>query len=155
MTRIELDGSGDTPSAFDRNEPLLCLRDVVSQLLDFRLEESFSRAIGIPIGFKVGDRLSALSGERLLAGLQGRSHARFQFGNPLLDGGDARSLLAILTDRQGERLLGPLDRIRNRYEDCRRGSPGCGRGAHGVWCDHPGQRRREHESVGRPMYSMS
>ena len=48
-----------------------------------------------------------------------------------------------------------LDSIRNRYEDCRRRSPGCGRGACGVWCDHPGQRRREHESVGRPMYSMS
>ena len=25
----------------------------------------------------------------------------------------------------------------------------------GIWCDHPGQRHREHESAGRPMYSMS
>ena len=24
-----------------------------------------------------------------------------------------------------------------------------------VWCDHPGQRHREHEGAGRPMYSMS
>jgi hypothetical protein len=48
-----------------------------------------------------------------------------------------------------------FDGVRNRYEDCRRRSPGCGRRACGVWCDHPGRRRREHESVGRPMYSMS
>ena len=25
----------------------------------------------------------------------------------------------------------------------------------GVWCDHPGQRHREHECAGRPMYRMS
>jgi hypothetical protein len=31
-----------------------------------------------------------------------------------------------------------------------RSAKGCG-----VWCDHPGQRHREHASVGRPMYSMS
>ena len=24
----------------------------------------------------------------------------------------------------------------------------------GVWCDHPGQRHREHEGAGRPMYSI-
>ena len=48
-----------------------------------------------------------------------------------------------------------LDRIRNRYESLRRRSSGCGRRACSVWCDHPGQRRREHESVGRPIYSMS
>jgi hypothetical protein len=32
---------------------------------------------------------------------------------------------------------------------------GCERHACGVWCDHPGQRRREHEGAGRPIYSMS
>ena len=32
---------------------------------------------------------------------------------------------------------------------------GCERKARGVWCDHPGQRRREHEGVGRPIYIMS
>jgi hypothetical protein len=32
---------------------------------------------------------------------------------------------------------------------------GCERRARGVWCDHPGQRRREHEGVGRPIYIMS
>ncbi|MFY9735683.1 MAG: hypothetical protein WAL02_11210, partial [Rhodoplanes sp.] len=25
----------------------------------------------------------------------------------------------------------------------------------GVWCDHPGQRRWEHEGAGRPMHCMS
>ena len=25
----------------------------------------------------------------------------------------------------------------------------------GVWCDHPGQRHREHEGAGRPIHSMS
>ena len=25
----------------------------------------------------------------------------------------------------------------------------------GLWCDHPGQRHREHEGAGRPMNSMS
>ena len=25
----------------------------------------------------------------------------------------------------------------------------------GVWCDHPGQRRREHEGAGRPTRTMS
>ena len=25
----------------------------------------------------------------------------------------------------------------------------------GVWCDHPGQRHRERESAGRPIYTMS
>ncbi|MES1972587.1 MAG: DNA polymerase Y family protein [Pseudomonadota bacterium] len=45
--------------------------------------------------------------------------------------------------------------IGNRYEAprCQRSccdSPSCS-----VWCDHPGQRHREHESVGRPMYTMS
>jgi Integrase core domain len=48
-----------------------------------------------------------------------------------------------------------LDSIRSRYESRRRQSLRCGRRACGVWCDHPGQRRREHESVGRPIYSMS
>ena len=64
-----LGGPGEAASAFDRKEPLLLLRVVVSQLLDLRLEESFSRAVGFPIGFKPGDRLSAFSSERLLAGL--------------------------------------------------------------------------------------
>jgi hypothetical protein len=31
----------------------------------------------------------------------------------------------------------------------------CGFRDRGVWCDHPGQRHREHESAGRPMYTMS
>jgi hypothetical protein len=105
-------GPGDTPSAFNRKEPLLRLRDVVFQLLDLRLEESFSRAVGIPIGFEASDRLSALSSQSLLTGLQSRSHARFQLGNPLLNGGDADGLMAILTDRQRKRLLGALQRVR-------------------------------------------
>ena len=25
----------------------------------------------------------------------------------------------------------------------------------GVWCDHPGQRHREHEGAGRPVHTMS
>jgi hypothetical protein len=32
---------------------------------------------------------------------------------------------------------------------------GCGFQDRGVWCDHPGQRHREHEGVGRPMRTMS
>jgi hypothetical protein len=32
---------------------------------------------------------------------------------------------------------------------------GCGFSDRGVWCDHPGQRHREHEGAGRPMYTMS
>jgi transposase len=32
---------------------------------------------------------------------------------------------------------------------------GCGALARGVWCDHPGQRHREHEGAGRPMHMMS
>ena len=32
---------------------------------------------------------------------------------------------------------------------------GCGFADRGVWCDHPGQRHREHEGAGRPMRTMS
>lgn len=32
---------------------------------------------------------------------------------------------------------------------------GCGFQDRGVWCDHPGQRHREHEGVGRPLRTMS
>jgi hypothetical protein len=32
---------------------------------------------------------------------------------------------------------------------------GRGRRDRGVWCDHPGQRHREHEGAGRPMRTMS
>ena len=28
---------------------------------------------------------------------------------------------------------------------------GCGFRDRGIWCDHPGQRRREHEGAGRPI----
>jgi hypothetical protein len=28
---------------------------------------------------------------------------------------------------------------------------GCGFRNRGVWCDHPGQRHREHEGAGRPI----
>lgn len=32
---------------------------------------------------------------------------------------------------------------------------GCGSEDRSVWCDHPGQRHREHEGAGRPMHWMS
>lgn len=32
---------------------------------------------------------------------------------------------------------------------------GCGESIRSVWCDHPGQRHREHEGAGRPMHTMS
>ncbi|MGZ2376154.1 hypothetical protein FB004_1297 [Sinorhizobium medicae] len=32
---------------------------------------------------------------------------------------------------------------------------GCDFVDRGVWCDHPGQRHREHEGAGRPMHPMS
>jgi hypothetical protein len=32
---------------------------------------------------------------------------------------------------------------------------GCGVRHRGVWCDHPGQRHREHEGAGRPIHTMS
>jgi len=32
---------------------------------------------------------------------------------------------------------------------------GCGSLVSGVWCDHPGQRHREHEGAGRQMHMMS
>ena len=43
-----------------------------------------------------------------------------------------------------------FDRVRNRYEVPARMS-GRGFRDRGIWCDHPGQRRREHEGAGRPI----
>lgn len=47
-----------------------------------------------------------------------------------------------------------FDRVGNRYGEfgveVRSGFSDLG-----VWCDHPGQRHREHESAGRPIYTMS
>ena len=47
-----------------------------------------------------------------------------------------------------------LERVRNRYEmggaDVRPRRLG-----RGLWCDHPGQRHREHEDAGRPVHTMS
>src|SRR6188472_1156060 len=49
----------------------------------------------------------------------------------------------------------PLERIGNRYEASGASvSAVCLLGG-GVCCEHPGQRLREHEGAGRPMYSMS
>ena len=48
----------------------------------------------------------------------------------------------------------PLQRIGNRYEDGGAYCPCCDVDR-GVWCDHPGQRRREHEGAGRPTRTMS
>jgi len=51
-------------------------------------------------------------------------------------------------------LVDPFQRVGNRYEI--RGADGRLRSfEHGVWCDHPGQRHREHEGAGRPVHSMS
>ena len=48
----------------------------------------------------------------------------------------------------------PLEQVGNRYvgggADVRLWLLG-----HGVWCDHPGQRHREHEGAGRPVHWMS
>jgi len=43
-----------------------------------------------------------------------------------------------------------FDRIRNRYEDGGADFPPWFLDR-GLWCDHPGQRHREHEGVGRPF----
>jgi hypothetical protein len=43
----------------------------------------------------------------------------------------------------------------NRYEDGGPFFPCCDQIDCGVWCDHPGQRRREHEGAGRPTRTMS
>jgi hypothetical protein len=47
-----------------------------------------------------------------------------------------------------------LEKVRNRYElggaDARPWRTGPG-----VWCDHPGQRHREHDGAGRPACTMS
>ena len=107
-----LGGSGDAAPTFDGEEPLLRLRDVFAQPLDFRLKESLGGAVGIAIGFKRSDRLRALMGERLVAGLQRRRNARLQIGDPRFCGGDARRLFAVLPNRQSERLFGALQRVR-------------------------------------------
>lgn len=48
-----------------------------------------------------------------------------------------------------------LHGVSNRYEDGGAFCPRCDWNDCGVWCDHPGQRRREHEGAGRPSYTMS
>lgn len=55
------------------------------------------------------------------------------------------------------RLISPLGRSIGLVTGMRGSAPmsGCDRVDRGVWCDHPGQRHREHEGVGRPIYSMS
>ena len=46
-----------------------------------------------------------------------------------------------------------LDRVRNRYEDGGADFPPWFLDR-GIWCDHPGQRHREHEGVGRPFLNV-
>ena len=57
-------------------------------------------------------------------------------------------------DRSPELCVQGFDRICNRYEDGRCGSPAASL-RRGLCCEHPGQRHREHEGAGRPMYTMS
>jgi len=52
-------------------------------------------------------------------------------------------------------LDGSVNRVGNRYEDGGAWRPRCDKIDCGVWCDHPGQRRREHEGAGRPIRTMS
>ena len=65
-----------------------------------------------------------------------------------------RRLISPLTRSSGLVAVDPLERIGNRYvgggADVRPWPLG-----HGVWCDHPGQRHREHEGAGRPICTMS
>ena len=58
------------------------------------------------------------------------------------------------TDGAPELRVQSFDGVRNRYEEGGAEVPAATRRC-GVWCDHPGQRHREHECAGRPMYSMS
>jgi hypothetical protein len=54
------------------------------------------------------------------------------------------------------RLISPLRRSSGFVTGMKMAVPRFGQDAcSGVWCDHPGQRHREHESAGRPMHSMS
>lgn len=54
------------------------------------------------------------------------------------------------------RLISPLRRSSGFVTGMKMAVPRFGRDAGpGVWCDHPGQRHREHEGAGRPMYRMS
>ena len=55
------------------------------------------------------------------------------------------------------RLISPLRRSIGLVTGIRFLVPksGCGSLVRGVWCDHPGQRRREHEGAGRPIHTMS
>jgi len=46
-----------------------------------------------------------------------------------------------------------LDRVCNRYEDGGADFPPWFLDR-GLWCDHPGQRHREHEGVGRPFLNV-
>ena len=48
----------------------------------------------------------------------------------------------------------PPEVVGNRYEDGGADFPPWFFDR-GIWCDHPGQRHREHEGVGRPMHTMS
>src|SRR5215468_6265658 len=50
-------------------------------------------------------------------------------------------------------VTGRRDDIVNRYE--RSGHPAATCCSRSVWCDHPGQRLREHEGAGRPICTMS
>ncbi len=55
------------------------------------------------------------------------------------------------------RLISPLRRSIGFVTGIRFSVPtsGCGAEDRSVWCDHPGQRHREHEGAGRPMHWMS
>jgi len=55
------------------------------------------------------------------------------------------------------RLISPLRRSIGLVTGIRSAVPmfGCDFVDRGVWCDHPGQRHREHEGAGRPMHTMS
>lgn len=66
------------------------------------------------------------------------------------------SLGKILTTSV-RRLISPFSRSMGFVTGIRFLVPkfGCGILARGVWCDHPGQRHREHEGAGRPMHTMS
>src|SRR6188768_4386146 len=54
------------------------------------------------------------------------------------------------------RLISPLTRSRGLVTGMSSSVPMSGHGlGHGVWCDHPGQRHREHDGAGRPVHWMS
>jgi len=57
-------------------------------------------------------------------------------------------------NRASELGIQSLDGVRNRYEKGGAEAQPCSP-ERGVWCDHPGQRHREHEGAGRPVHIMS